>query len=137
MHGDIVRAMTGQNALIAFRSTLHKHVDGSSHEPLILSESVLLNKVDQGVEPALYNLVRRIVLHRSGRRTLTSRVDKREDLRIPYAFDQVIGRLEILFGFPGKAHDDVGRKRDVGIDLANLFDKSEIASRRCSDGSWP
>ena len=77
-----------------------------------------LYDINKLVKTTLNGFTRRGVVHFGGRRAFALRIDEREHLAIAHLAHKVCRRLEIFLSFAREAHDDVGRKRHVGVSRA-------------------
>ena len=85
-----------------------------------------LHLLQKPVEAPLHHVLRNLVLHGRRRRPGPSGIDESERAVVPHLSHHVHGLLEVLFGLPGEAHDDVRGQRNIGNGCLYLIHQRKI-----------
>ena len=100
---------------------------GLSDACLVECELIAVESRLQALEAFVHDLFCHLPVHRGGGRAGARRVFEAEGLRIFDLVDQREGFFEFRVGFPGEAHDEIARQRNIGARGAHIFQQPQVA----------
>lgn len=130
MHRLVLGALAQKDSVVLLARTLNKCRHHGVKLALVILVRRRLDNLDQTVKALKDNLMRGGVINFSCRGTGTLGVNKRVGLGIAHRLGKRERLLKVFLGLTREAHDDVGRKRNIGHTVTNTIDQAQIILAR-------
>src|SRR5206468_2531383 len=130
VHRRIAPRTSTKQRRIRSRRPLHENFLDATDALLVPNASDALRSLDEPFDALVLHLVRDLVRGHGRFGALPRRVDERVRAVEADLLDYLERLAEVVLGLAWKAHDDVGREREVGHGAAELVDESEVALAR-------